>query len=190
MFDFSSFMFYMDSLTDINYTGDGGSGGGSADSGSDTSASSDATNEGAASSGDDTSNGNSAPGFLSFDPTYGGGFDYEIDWENINFGDTSPSEPPSILNGGAFDVYMEFFELVSNDPNINAVLEDASQVYMGNMEFALVYSTSDMYAAIYTSIAQGYYDDFFNFFDEDDMNDFSFQYNWDEELGGYIKEYV
>jgi hypothetical protein len=121
------------------------------------------------------------------DPSQGGG---GIDWDNFNFGDTTQDEPPSILNGGEFDVISELFDLMSNDPILNNLIENADTIYEGDLQFSTWLSSSDYFAAIYESISSGYYDDFFNFLWDEDMRDFSHQYNWFEELGGFIKEYV
>jgi hypothetical protein len=125
-----------------------------------------------------------------FDPPQGGSVGYEIDWDNLSFGDTTQDLSPDVLNGGAFDVYLEFLDLVANDPTINNLFDNADFIYAGNMEFNYDISDNDFFIAIYESIASGYYDDFFSSFWDEDVYDFSYQYIWDEVSGGYILEYV
>ncbi len=118
--------------------------------------------------------------------------EWEIDWSNIDFGNASEQypEPPSFINGGLFDAINEFYSLLESDPNINAVLDAADLIYVGNLEFELDVSMGDIFAAFAQSYENGHYYDVFGFYDYEDLNDFSYQYNYDEESDGWIKEYV
>jgi hypothetical protein len=131
----------------------------------------------------------SGGGTLSLDPN-APPQDYEIDFDNIRFGDEPeyPDAPPSFVNGGEFDMIVDFMNLVANDPNINAVLDEANLVYLGNLEFGSDVSYGDLIDAFIQSMEDFYYYDFM--FMNDYENDFSYQYNYDDEVDGYIKEYV
>jgi hypothetical protein len=132
----------------------------------------------------------SSDGALSFDSTPRAVV-FDTDWIHGSFGDQNGlSTSPSFLNGGFVDFLSDFLDLVSTDINVNQLLDDSPSLYLGNGQFGYGGSDGALLNAFVDSLVNFHYYDVFGFLNEYNFNDYSYQYNFDNESDGYLKEYV
>lgn len=115
---------------------------------------------------------------------------YEIDLSSIDLNPPDLPDDPALLSGGLMDFLFEALDLISQDQNINALIDNAQTIFdPADQMFYYNITTSHIVTALMTSFAEDFYTELFTEFNWDSLSNYSYQYNLDDD-GGWIKDYV
>jgi hypothetical protein len=90
--------------------------------------------------------------WMALDPSYSGDYEYEIDWENVDF------DPQPTVEYWQVEIINDFYDLAENDPNVAPLLDWYESLPDPGGMVAEAVATQAIEGFI-ESAGSGYYDD-------------------------------